>query len=235
MQINRLPLTYIRANMYNAITRPIYCKVRPCEDPQKIYIISALLPINPILVMKLYQYGILKEIGRAPWWMTPWLYIRQNFITFAFADEANMRPSSLFVRPLFLFLKKIRVLLYASRWRNYLINGDFIVSYDLISPPFLIRPCFCRSIFVWIGMRYSRGPLSVAEEVEGRENDEKRLLRHLMRGYERDVRPVKNASTPVVIQLSITLTQIFDMVSQQKTILRVLFQLDQHSPTIYPT
>lgn len=62
-------------------------------------------------------------------------------------------------------------------------------------------------------MRYPRGPLSVAEEVEGRENDEKRLLRHLMRGYERDVRPVKNASTPVVIQLSITLTQIFDMVA----------------------
>lgn len=63
-------------------------------------------------------------------------------------------------------------------------------------------------------MRFSRGPLSVAEEVEGRENDEKRLLRHLMRGYERDVRPVRNASTPVVIQLSITLTQIFDMVSK---------------------
>lgn len=63
------------------------------------------------------------------------------------------------------------------------------------------------------GLRYSRGPMSVAEEVEGRENDEKRLLRHLMRGYERDVRPVKNASTPVVIQLSITLTQIFDMVT----------------------
>ncbi len=61
-------------------------------------------------------------------------------------------------------------------------------------------------------MRYSRGPLAVAEEVEGRENDEKRLLRYLMRGYERDVRPVKNATTPVVIQLSITLTQIFDMV-----------------------
>lgn len=65
-------------------------------------------------------------------------------------------------------------------------------------------------------MRYSRGPLSVAEEVEGRENDEKRLLRHLMRGYERDVRPVKNASTPVVIQLSITLTQIFDMVKAKQ-------------------
>lgn len=69
-----------------------------------------------------------------------------------------------------------------------------------------------NSFLVCIGMRYSRGPLAVAEEVEGRENDEKRLLRYLMRGYERDVRPVKNATTPVVIQLSITLTQIFDMV-----------------------
>ena len=55
----------------------------------------------------------------------------------------------------------------------------------------------------------------MAEEVEGRENDEKRLLRYLMKGYERDVRPVKNASTPVVIQLSITLAQIFDMVTDE--------------------
>lgn len=56
----------------------------------------------------------------------------------------------------------------------------------------------------------------MAEEVEGRENDEKRLLRYLMKGYERDVRPVKNASTPVVIQLSITLAQIFDMVTENE-------------------
>ena len=61
--------------------------------------------------------------------------------------------------------------------------------------------------------RYSRGPGDVAAEVEGRENDEKRLLRFLINGYERDVRPVKNATTPVVIQLGITLTQIFDMVT----------------------
>ena len=62
------------------------------------------------------------------------------------------------------------------------------------------------------GPRYSRGPGEVAADVEGRENDEKRLLRYLVNGYERDVRPVKNATTPVVIQLGITLTQIFDMV-----------------------
>jgi len=82
-------------------------------------------------------------------------------------------------------------------------------------------------------MRYSRGPLSVAEEVEGRENDEKRLLRHLMRGYERDVRPVKNASTPVVIQLSITLTQIFDMVSKKKNNKSISISISQHSWTVY--
>ena len=44
------------------------------------------------------------------------------------------------------------------------------------------------------------------------ENDEKRLLDALMWGYDRNVRPVINASHPVVIQLGITLTQIFDMV-----------------------
>ena len=75
-------------------------------------------------------------------------------------------------------------------------------------------------------MRYSRGPLSVAEEVEGRENDEKRLLRYLMRGYERDVRPVRNATTPVVIQLSITLTQIFDM-DEKNQVLTSIVWLDQ--------
>lgn len=44
-------------------------------------------------------------------------------------------------------------------------------------------------------------------------NDEKRLLKYLMRNYDRSIRPVKNASTPVVIRLGITLTQIFDLVS----------------------
>lgn len=45
-------------------------------------------------------------------------------------------------------------------------------------------------------------------------NDEKRLLDSLMTGYDRNVRPVRNASNPIVIQLGITLTQIFDMVSE---------------------
>lgn len=47
-----------------------------------------------------------------------------------------------------------------------------------------------------------------------REQQEKLLLQQLMRGYERDVRPVKNASHAVVVHVGITLTQIFDMVSQ---------------------
>ncbi|GFR89974.1 acetylcholine receptor protein alpha [Elysia marginata] len=42
--------------------------------------------------------------------------------------------------------------------------------------------------------------------------DEQRLLDYVMRGYERSVRPVKNASSPVVIQMGLTLTQVLDMV-----------------------
>ena len=43
--------------------------------------------------------------------------------------------------------------------------------------------------------------------------DEQRLMVYLFNGYERTVRPVRNASTPVVIRMGLTLTQIFDMVS----------------------
>ncbi|XP_052792185.1 acetylcholine receptor subunit alpha-1-A-like [Mya arenaria] len=41
--------------------------------------------------------------------------------------------------------------------------------------------------------------------------DEQRLMNNLFQGYERTVRPVRNASTPVVIRMGLTLTQIFDM------------------------
>ncbi|GBM79645.1 hypothetical protein AVEN_184206-2-1, partial [Araneus ventricosus] len=49
------------------------------------------------------------------------------------------------------------------------------------------------------------------EEIEY--SAEKRLVDKLMRGYDNTVRPVKNASTAIVIRLGITLTQIFDLVS----------------------
>ena len=44
-------------------------------------------------------------------------------------------------------------------------------------------------------------------------SDEQRLFKKLMRKYEKSVRPVINATTPVVVKLGITLTQIFDMVN----------------------
>lgn len=56
-------------------------------------------------------------------------------------------------------------------------------------------------------------------------NDEKRLLKYLMRNYDRSIRPVKNASTPVVIRLGITLTQIFDLVSETSKIPFIPFLL----------
>lgn len=43
--------------------------------------------------------------------------------------------------------------------------------------------------------------------------DEQRLLYKLMENYDNSVRPVMKASSPVVIQLGITLTQIMDIVS----------------------
>ena len=43
---------------------------------------------------------------------------------------------------------------------------------------------------------------------------EQRLMNHLLRNYERSVRPVKNASDTVFVRMGLTLTQIFDMVSK---------------------
>lgn len=44
--------------------------------------------------------------------------------------------------------------------------------------------------------------------------DEQRLMTHILRGYEKAVRPVQNASSIVVVKMGLTLTQIFDMVSR---------------------
>ena len=43
--------------------------------------------------------------------------------------------------------------------------------------------------------------------------DEQRLLRELMLGYDRNTRPVMNASHAVRVKLGLTLNQIFDLVS----------------------
>ena len=57
----------------------------------------------------------------------------------------------------------------------------------------------------------------------GRERiqEESRLLNHLMTNYDREVRPVYNASHKVVVSVGITLTQIFDMVSKITTLINM--------------
>lgn len=46
-----------------------------------------------------------------------------------------------------------------------------------------------------------------------KQTDEQKLLYHLLRQYERAVRPVRNASHTVTVKLGMTLTNIFDMVN----------------------
>ncbi len=44
--------------------------------------------------------------------------------------------------------------------------------------------------------------------------DEAKLLRQLLRGYEKNTRPVANASHTIVVEINFALTQILDMVSE---------------------
>ena len=44
--------------------------------------------------------------------------------------------------------------------------------------------------------------------------DEQRLMTYILNGYEKSVRPVRNASTAVKIKMGMTLGQIFDMVGK---------------------
>lgn len=56
--------------------------------------------------------------------------------------------------------------------------------------------------------------------------EEQRLMTYLLRGYERSVRPVKNASKAVVVKMGLTLTQIFDM-DEKNQVLVTNVWLDQ--------
>lgn len=69
----------------------------------------------------------------------------------------------------------------------------------------------CRpGLFLWaIVLLASYIPVSVVTTM----SDEQRLLKKLKKNYDPAVRPVYNASDPVVIGLGITLTQILDVVS----------------------
>uniref|UniRef100_A0A7E4ZU22 Nicotinic acetylcholine receptor subunit n=1 Tax=Panagrellus redivivus TaxID=6233 RepID=A0A7E4ZU22_PANRE len=56
--------------------------------------------------------------------------------------------------------------------------------------------------------------------------EEQRLLYHLLRNYEKAVRPVRNASHPIVVKLGMTLTNIFDM-DEKNQVLTINVWLDQ--------
>ncbi|KHJ95676.1 Neurotransmitter-gated ion-channel ligand binding domain protein [Oesophagostomum dentatum] len=61
---------------------------------------------------------------------------------------------------------------------------------------------------------------------EHRYTDEQRLLYHLLRDYEKAVRPVRNASDTVTVRLGMTMTNIFDM-DERNQVLTINVWLDQ--------
>ncbi len=74
----------------------------------------------------------------------------------------------------------------------------------------------------------SNDDLEIPDNFEEQVNDEKRLLRYLMRNYDSSVRPVRDSSSPVIIRLGITLTQIFDL-DEKNQVLTTNIWLDQVS------
>ncbi|XP_055336618.1 neuronal acetylcholine receptor subunit alpha-10-like isoform X2 [Paramacrobiotus metropolitanus] len=71
-------------------------------------------------------------------------------------------------------------------------------------------------------------PPMISGFVRAKENqtDEQRLLYTLLRGYEKSVRPVRNASTPINVRLGITLTHLFDL-DEKNQVLTTMVWLDQ--------
>ncbi|KAK6731999.1 hypothetical protein RB195_008069 [Necator americanus] len=61
---------------------------------------------------------------------------------------------------------------------------------------------------------------------ERRYTDEQRLLYHLLKDYEKAVRPVRNASHTVTVRLGMTMTNIFDM-DERNQVLTINVWLDQ--------
>ncbi|XP_054152689.1 neuronal acetylcholine receptor subunit alpha-10-like [Oppia nitens] len=69
-------------------------------------------------------------------------------------------------------------------------------------------------------------PFNCTIDFSFRYNDERRLLDYLMTNYDNTIRPVLNASDPVIIRLGITLTQIFDL-DEKNQVLTTNVWLDQ--------
>ncbi|XGW21367.1 hypothetical protein V3C99_004376 [Haemonchus contortus] len=70
-------------------------------------------------------------------------------------------------------------------------------------------------------------PIPTEDHAGGRRyTDEQRLLYHLMKDYEKSVRPVRNASHTVTVRLGMTMTNIFDM-DERNQVLTINVWLDQ--------
>ena len=86
-----------------------------------------------------------------------------------------------------------------------------------LSDQLKIRPVLCIldiSRLSWLNMIFLTDARYDSYAARQRETqEESRLLTYLMENYDREVRPVYNASHPVEVKVGITLTQIFDMVS----------------------
>uniref|UniRef100_A0A9J2PQM9 Neurotransmitter-gated ion-channel ligand-binding domain-containing protein n=1 Tax=Ascaris lumbricoides TaxID=6252 RepID=A0A9J2PQM9_ASCLU len=63
-------------------------------------------------------------------------------------------------------------------------------------------------------------------EIDGTATDEQKLLYHLLRQYEKAVRPVRNASHTVTVKLGMTMTNIFEM-DEKNQVLTINVWLDQ--------
>ena len=91
----------------------------------------------------------------------------------------------------------------------------FAVKRFLIRVFFCGRCCFhCRCLLFPFAESYSVHPnVTGFMRTKDEQTDEQRLLYNLLRGYEKSVRPVRNASQAIVVRLGITLTHLFDLVS----------------------
>ncbi|XP_037079403.1 acetylcholine receptor subunit alpha-L1-like [Pollicipes pollicipes] len=72
----------------------------------------------------------------------------------------------------------------------------------------------------------ANGQPEVPQDGRLQNNEEKKLMDFIVRGYDPDVRPLLNASHSISIQLGITLTQIFDM-GEKNQVLTTNVWLDQ--------
>ena len=86
----------------------------------------------------------------------------------------------------------------------------------------LIIACYIAIVTILNGIE----PIQCSE-------DEKRLMKHLREGYERDVRPVNDASLPLTVEIQLKLKQIVDL-DVRNQILKTNLWLDYYwnDPTL---